>query len=119
MLSKGLSQSFTERISLGLRLLKLSGKKNHIYHMSCIGPNFESYSMYPMQASQQGSFAYAGGCWAESIVRLMRVMDGSTEMTMRNTKYSLGLSHLQNVIQNLQLHKKPNKFFLGHFIFKD
>lgn len=87
--------------------------------MSCIGPNFESYSMYPMQASQQGSFAYAGGCWAESIVRLMRVMEGSTEMTMRNTKYSLGLSHLQNVIQNLQLHKKPNKFFLGHFIFKD
>lgn len=80
---------------LSIRLLQsLSGRawlqlqKIFIHHIWCVGPSVGSCTKHPAQASQQGSLAYMGRCWAESLVRLMRVSDSSTEMTMRSSKWN-------------------------------
>lgn len=65
--------------------LKPAQRYFHTYHMMCWPRSWKFYQA-SAQASQQGSHAYTGRCWAESAVRLMRVSGGLTEMTKRSTK---------------------------------
>lgn len=85
--SRRLLQSLSVRGWLQLQPWKQS-TKTFIHHMWGTGRSDGSYTENSTQASPQGSLAYIGRCWAESVVRLMRVIDGSTEMTMRSSKWN-------------------------------
>jgi len=86
-LSQRLLQSRSGKACLQLQPWKLS-RKIFVHHVWCVGPNVRSYTRHPVLTSQQGSLAYMGRCWAESVVRLTRVSDTSTEMTMRSSKWN-------------------------------